>query len=144
MTCPQLLHRAAINTKQWHSVYKQRAGLWTRPSTDKSQTWYAKVEPILSRSVYSVAFGRRKTRNITGFRTFAFCDVANWRCTKKLNTAAQLQIFPYPTVSKSFLYSNSFVTKSYAETPSFKSVTDTQTDKQKTQRFRAPPNLAWW
>jgi len=37
---------------------------------------------------------------------------------RKLNTGAQPQTFPYPTVSKKFLYSNSFMAKSYAETPS--------------------------
>jgi len=30
---------------------------------------------------------------------------------RKLNTGAQLQTFPYPTVSKSFLYSNAFMAK---------------------------------
>ena len=48
----------------------------------------------------------------------------------KLNTGAQLQTFPYPTVSKSFLYSNAFMAKSGAQTLTFKSVTDKQTDKQ--------------
>ena len=48
----------------------------------------------------------------------------------KLNTCAQLQTFPYPTVSKSFLYSNAFVVKSGAETLTLKSATDRQTDKQ--------------
>ena len=35
---------------------------------------------------------------------------------RKLNTGAQLQNFPYPTASKSFLYSNAFVTKSGTQT----------------------------
>jgi len=39
---------------------------------------------------------------------------------RKLNTGAQPQTFPYPTVSKKFLYSNSFMAKSYAETPSLR------------------------
>jgi len=30
---------------------------------------------------------------------------------RKLSMAAQLQTFPYPTVSKSFLYSNAFMAK---------------------------------
>jgi len=33
---------------------------------------------------------------------------------RKLNTGAQLQTFPYPMVSKSFLYSNTFMAKSGA------------------------------
>ena len=58
----------------------------------------------------------------------------------KLNTGAQLQTFPYPTVSKSFLYSNVFMVKSGAQTLTFKSVTDRKnvTDRQKTQRFSPP------
>jgi len=31
---------------------------------------------------------------------------------RKLSTGAQLQTFPYPTASKSFLYSNAFMAKS--------------------------------
>ena len=54
---------------------------------------------------------------------------------RKLNTGAQLQISPYPTASKSFLYSNAFVAKSGAQTLTFKSVTDRQT---KTHRFLPP------
>jgi len=71
-----------------------------------------------------------------------------------INLSAQLQNFPYPTASKSFLYSNAFMAKSGEQTPTFKSVTDRQTDKQtkKNSTFlatpaageiRAPPNLAW-
>jgi len=45
----------------------------------------------------------------------------------KLNTIAQLQTFPYPTASKSFLYSNAFMAKSGAQSLTFKSVTNKQT-----------------
>ena len=71
---------------------------------------------------------------------------------RKLNTGAQPQTFPYPTASKSFLYSNAFMAKSGARTLTFKSVTNKQTDKIKNSTFlatpaagviRAPPNLAW-
>ena len=74
----------------------------------------------------------------------------------KLNTGAQLQTFPYPMASKSFLYSNAFMTKSGAQSLTFKKrdeQTDRQTDKQtKNSTFLAtpaageipvPPNLAW-
>jgi len=44
---------------------------------------------------------------------------------------AQLQTFPYQTASKSFLYSNAFMAKSGAQTLTFKSVTDKQTNRQK-------------
>jgi len=47
-----------------------------------------------------------------------------------MDTAALLQIFPYPTVSKYFLYSNAFLAKSGAQTLTFKSVTNRQTNKQ--------------
>jgi len=49
---------------------------------------------------------------------------------RKLSTSAQLQTFPYPTASKSFLYCNAFMAKSGAQTLTFKSVTDKQTDRQ--------------
>jgi len=48
----------------------------------------------------------------------------------KLNTGAQLQTFPYSTASKSFLYTNAFIAKSGAQSLTFKSVTNKQTDRQ--------------
>jgi len=58
---------------------------------------------------------------------------------RKLSTGAQLQTFPYPTASKSFLYSNAFMAKSGTQTDVQKRdrQTDRQTDK-KTQRFLPP------
>jgi len=48
---------------------------------------------------------------------------------RKLRMDAQLQTSPYPTASKSFLYS--IMAKSGAQTLTFKSVTDNrQTDKK--------------
>ena len=73
------------------------------------------------------------------FWTSAFSVVANWQ--QKLNTGAQLQTFPYPTASKLFLYSNAFMAKFGAQTLTFKSVTNKQTNRQtdkKTQRFWPP------
>jgi len=63
---------------------------------------------------------------------------------RKLNTDAQLQTFPYPTASKSFLYSNAFMAKSGAQTLTFKSVTDKsvtdrQTNRQKNSTFLVTP-----
>ena len=49
---------------------------------------------------------------------------------RKLDTGAQLQTFPYLTVSKSLLYSNAFMAKSGAQSLTFKSVTDKQTNGQ--------------
>jgi len=57
---------------------------------------------------------------------------------RKVSTGAQLQTFPYPTASKSFLYSNAFMAKSGAQSLTFKSMTDKQTNRQKTQRFWPP------
>jgi len=61
---------------------------------------------------------------------------------RKLSMVTQLQTFPYPTASKSFLYSNAFMAKTGAQTLTFKSVTykqtDKQTDRQTTQRFGHP------
>ena len=74
---------------------------------------------------------------------------------RKLNTGAQLaqlQTFPYTTASKSFLYSNAYIAKSGAQTLTFNSVTNRQTNRQKLNvfghpeagEFRAPPYSAWW
>ena len=59
---------------------------------------------------------------------------------RKLNTGAQLQAFPYPTASESFLYSNAFMAKSGAQTLTFKSVTNRQTNKQ-TKNPTSPTKL---
>ena len=67
-----------------------------------------------------------------GFRHLVMSTVGG--NLRKLNTGAQLQTFPYPTASKSFLYSNIFMVKSGAQTLTFKSVTNRLTDKQ-TERF---------
>jgi len=48
---------------------------------------------------------------------------------RKLSTGGQLQIFPYPTAPKSFLYSNAFMAKSGAQTLAFKSMTNKHTQK---------------
>jgi len=49
---------------------------------------------------------------------------------RKLSMGAQLQTFPYPTASKAFLYSNAFMAKSGAQSLTFKSVTNKQTNRQ--------------
>ena len=70
----------------------------------------------------------------------------------KLSTGAQLQTFPYPTVSKSFLYSDAFVAKSGAQSLTFKSVTNKQTNKQTEKnstflaawrRVKSQPHQTW-
>jgi len=55
---------------------------------------------------------------------------------RKLDTGAQLQTFPYPMVSKLlFLYSNAFMTKSGAQSLTFKSVTNKQTNRQTNKKL---------
>ena len=71
-----------------------------------------------------------KNPNFCRFLTSAFSDVANWHQSEKGEHFLQLQTFSYPTVSKSFLFSNAFMAKSGAQTLTFASVTDRQTDKQ--------------
>ena len=123
--------------------------LYRPPFTDEGQIWCAIADPrytctcqISSRSSQFVPF--------FGFRHLVVSPVgAN---LSKLNTGAQLQIFPYPTASKLFLYSNAVMVKSGAQSLTFKSVTDRQTDKQTENstflatpasgEIRAPPNLA--
>jgi len=51
-----------------------------------------------------LAFGGKKTPIFAVFWTSAFCVVACWRQSEKIELGAQLQTFPYPTVSKSFVY----------------------------------------
>jgi len=63
---------------------------------------------ISSRSVYSVALCWRKTPIFAVFwiRHLGLSLSPIGNSLTKLNTDAQLQTFPYPTASKSFLYSN--------------------------------------
>jgi len=120
--------------------------LYRPPFTDECQIWCATADPrcsltcqISSRSVYLVALCWRKSSifGVFGLRHLVLSPVGN--SLTKLNTGAQLQTFPYPTASKSFLCSNAFTAKSGAQSLTFKSVTnkqtDRQTDRQKTQRF---------
>ena len=93
---------------------------------------------ISSRSVHSVALWRRKTQNFAIFALRHFAVSLIRSNLRKLNTSAQLQTFPYPTTSKSFLYSNAFMAKSGIHSLRFNSVTDRQTNRQKTQRFWPP------
>jgi len=134
--------------------------LYRPPFVDKDQTWCAIADPwytlmclclvlstnlalynffyllrqMSSRSVYSVALWRRKTPLFAVFFA-AFSVVANCQQSDKVEHGyTTTNLFPYPTVTKSFLYSNAFMAKSGAQSLTFKSVMNRQTDK-KTQRF---------
>ena len=94
------------------------------PITDESHIWCDTADPQhtftyqnLSRSVYSIALWRRKTPIFAvffGLRHLVMSTVGG--NLRKWNTGAQLQTYPYPTASKSFLYFNIFMVKSGAQT----------------------------
>jgi len=86
--------------------------------------------------------------------TSAFSGVASWQQSEKVEHGCTTTNLPHPTVSKSFLYYNAFTAKSGAQSLTFKSVTNKQTDrqtnKQKNSTFLAataageigaPPNM---
>ena len=89
-------------------------------------------------SVYSVAlcWGKIPILPFFGLRHLVVSTVAG--NLRKWNTDAQLQTFPYPMASKSFLYSSAFMAKSGAQSLTFKSVTDKQTDKLETVSIAEP------
>ena len=112
-------------------------GLLYRPSfTDEGQIWCAIADPRhtlaskfrLDRFILSPSVGE-KSQFLPFFWTSAYSGVSNWQQSEKLNTGAQLQTFPYQTASKSFLYSNGVTAKSGAQSLTFKSLTNTQTNK---------------
>jgi len=87
---------------------------------------------ISFRSVYSVALESGGTPPpilpFFGLRRYVVSRISGVR--RKLKAYVQLQTFPYPTMSKVFLYFNAFTVKSCAQTLSFKSVTNTHTNKK--------------
>ena len=104
------------------------------PFTDEGQIWCAIADPtvyayvpILFRSICPLA---AKNPNFVVFWTSAFCGVASCRQSEKFEHGYTTAAFPYPTASKSFLYSNAFMAKSHAQTLTFKSVTNKQTNRQ--------------
>ena len=105
--------------------------------TDEGQIWCPIADPrytftceISSRSVYSFVLWLRKKNNFCRFLDSAFSGVANWQQSDKAEHGCTTTNLPYSTVSKSFLYSNAFMAKSGAQSLTFKSVTNRQTDKQ--------------
>jgi len=106
------------------------------PFTDEGQIWCDIADrrctftcEISSRSVYSVVLWRRKTPIFAVFGIRNLVMSPTGINLTKLSTGAQLQTFPYPAASKTFLCSNAFMAKSGAQSLTFKSVTDRQTDK---------------
>jgi len=133
--------------------------LYQPPFTDEGQIWCAIADrwytltcQILSGSVYSVVLWWRKPPIFVVFcRFLPFFGL--WHLVmspigidlRKLSTGAQLPTYPYPTASKSFLYSNAFMAKSGAQTLMFKSVTDKPTDRLKKLNvsMKSKPHQTW-
>ena len=86
----------------------------------------------LDRFILSSVTAKKKTifAVFAFFWTSAFSDVDNWHQSQKVEHGAQPQTSPYPTASNSFLYSSAFMAKSGAQSLTFKSVTDRQTNRQ--------------
>jgi len=116
--------------------------LYRPPFTDEGHIWFDIAHPrhtlvcqISSRSVYSVALCWRKHQFLPffGLRHLALSPTGS--NLRKLDTSAQLQTFPYPTVSTLFLYFNALMPKSGAQSRTCKSVTDRHRDRQKLNDF---------
>ena len=119
-------------------LYRRGTNLvsYSRPSE------YVYLPHFISIGVFCRPVAAKNTQ-FCRFWTSAFSDVANWHQSQKVEHCAQPQTFPYPTVSKSFLYSNASMAKSGAQSLTFKSVTNRQTNRQtnkqeKTQRSWLP------
>jgi len=89
-------------------------GLLYRPAfTDEGRIWCATVDArstltrqISSQRVYFAVIWRRETGKFIILLTSSFCGVASWRRSKKVERGCTTTNIPYPTVSKSFLYSD--------------------------------------
>jgi len=101
-------------------------------------TVYAYPRNFVSISLFCRPVAAKKTNFCRFFKLRHLVVSPIGSSLRKLNTCAQLRTFPYPTVSKSLLYSNAFMAKSGAQSLTFKSVTNRQTNKQKTQRLWLP------
>jgi len=143
-----LLCRLPVAKKPQFWAHFDILGLLYRPPfADEGQIWCAIANPrcthaYLPTCISIGSFCRplcAKTPNFCRFLDFGMLSPIG-SSLRKLNTAAQLKAFPYPTTSKSFLYSNAFMTKSGAQSLTFKSMTNKQTERQtkKPQRFWPP------
>ena len=122
--------------------------LYRLPFTDEGRIWCATADPrctlmcqISSRLVYSIALYWRKTPIFQFFwlRHLVVSPIGS--SLTKLNMATQLQTFPYPTASMSFLYSRVHnLWRSKARRTNKQ--TNKQTNRHKTHRFW-PPQRGW-
>ena len=123
--------------------------LYRPPFTDESQIWCPIADLRLPEKFRldrfipsSCACKKPKFLPFFGLRHLVVLRIGS--SLRKLNTGAQLQTFSYPTVSKSLLYySNAFMAKSGAQSLTFTSVTNRQTNKQtkKLNVFRCPAGV---
>ena len=98
---------------------------------------YAYVPNFFSVGLFCRPLAAKKTNfcqflRFFGLRHLVLSPIGN--SLTKLNTGAQLQTFPYPTASKSFLYFNAFMAKSGAQTLTFKSLMYRQTNRQRDKK----------
>jgi len=90
-----------------------------------------------------------KTPNFCRFWTSAFSVVANWQQSDKVEHGCTTTNLPLSKASKSFLYSNAFMAKSDAQSLTFKSVTNRQTNKKNStflatrRRVKSQPHQTW-
>ena len=93
-----------------------------------------------SRSVYCVALGGKKSQMLPHFQ---LCHPVAQRCTDKVgNMGAHLRTFLFPTIPKSFPYSDAaLMAKSRSQILSFKSVTNKQKTKIKNIKLPAPSGV---
>jgi len=73
--------------------------------TRDQQPWSTYIGQISFSSIHSVALVGRKISNFAIFSTLLLCGGCSQHCWDKVNAGAQLQTFPYPTVTKLFPYS---------------------------------------
>jgi len=113
-------------------------------------TVYAYVPNFVSIGLFCrPLLAKKQFLRFFGLRHLGLSPIGN--SLTKLNTGAQLQTFPYPTASKSLLYSNAFIAKSGAQSLTFKSVTNKQTDRQTKnstfwpprRRVKSEPHQTW-
>ena len=119
-------------------VYKRQAIAYSTPNLalNSRHMVYAYVPNIVSIG-YSVALCSRKTPTFAIFWTSAFSGVASWQQSEKVehgSTTTNLSL------SIGIKIVSVLQKPSGAQTLTFKSVTNRQTDKQKTQRLWPP----WW
>ena len=123
--------------------FRHLGALVATPFTDEGQlnlvcysrpTVYADMPNIVSID-YSVALCSRKTQTFALFWTSAFSGVANWQQSEKVEHRCTTTHLP---LSNGIKIVSVLQKPSGAQTLTFKSVTNRQTDKQKTQRLWPP------